>query len=60
MSAPLTPKRPNSKLYTLKELRPCGGSELPLHLTVFATKKEEGHNVYTITTRACQRRTGSM
>ncbi|RQM18745.1 hypothetical protein DD237_000933 [Peronospora effusa] len=44
MSAPLTPKRPNSKLYTLKELRPCGGSELPLHLTVFATKKEEGHN----------------
>ncbi|CAH0484701.1 unnamed protein product [Peronospora farinosa] len=44
MSAPQAPKRPKSKLYTLKELRPCVGNEQPLHLTVFATKKEEGHN----------------
>ncbi|CAI5702276.1 unnamed protein product [Peronospora effusa] len=30
MSAPQAPKRPKSKLYTLKELRPCVGNEQPL------------------------------
>uniref|UniRef100_M4BB82 RING-type domain-containing protein n=1 Tax=Hyaloperonospora arabidopsidis (strain Emoy2) TaxID=559515 RepID=M4BB82_HYAAE len=44
------PKRPASKIYTLKELRQCTGSELPLRLSVSATKKEEGYAVYTITT----------
>ncbi|KAG3110673.1 hypothetical protein PI124_g10203 [Phytophthora idaei] len=48
--APRAPKRPNSKLYTMKELRHCAGSELPLHLDVSATKKEEGYAVYNITT----------
>ncbi|KAE9089110.1 hypothetical protein PF005_g28273, partial [Phytophthora fragariae] len=40
--APRAPKRPNSKTYTLKEL--------PLHLDVGATKKEEGYAMYGITT----------
>ncbi|KAF4320059.1 hypothetical protein BBO99_00005941 [Phytophthora kernoviae] len=31
-SAPRAPVRPNSKTYTLKMLRQCAGSELPLHL----------------------------
>ncbi|KAE9175138.1 hypothetical protein PF002_g28864, partial [Phytophthora fragariae] len=48
--APRAPKRPNSKTYTLKELRQCAGSELPLHLDVGATKKEEGYAMYGITT----------
>ncbi|CAH0519477.1 unnamed protein product [Peronospora belbahrii] len=43
-------KRPSSKLYTLKELRQCAGSELPLHLDVSATKTKEGHAVYNIKT----------
>ncbi|RLN06498.1 hypothetical protein BBJ28_00020213 [Nothophytophthora sp. Chile5] len=42
--------KPNTKTYTLKMLRQCVGSELPLHVDVSATKMEEGFAVYNITT----------
>uniref|UniRef100_H3GXA8 RING-type domain-containing protein n=1 Tax=Phytophthora ramorum TaxID=164328 RepID=H3GXA8_PHYRM len=37
---------PNCKTYTLKMLRQCAGSELPLRVKVTSTKADEGHAVY--------------
>ncbi|KAG6591155.1 E3 ubiquitin ligase [Phytophthora cinnamomi] len=41
---------PNCKTYTLKMLRQCAGSELPLRVKVTSTKADEGHAVYHFTT----------
>ncbi|RLN06499.1 hypothetical protein BBJ28_00020214 [Nothophytophthora sp. Chile5] len=40
----------DSKTYTLKMLRHCVGSELPLHVKVSATKTEEGYALYSLAT----------
>jgi hypothetical protein len=37
---------PNCKTYTLKMLRQCAGSELPLRVKVMSAKADEGHAVY--------------